>query len=221
MDISENSESIERIYIRRLPHIQTADKPIFLTWRLAFSIPQTIMEEMARRKKEFDQKIEKLSTDYKNMQLYQFNKEQFLHYDNKLADIRFPDLLKREEIAKAVIEALEYYQNKRYILLSYCIMPNHVHTVFQLQKESNGEIYSLAKITQNWKRYSAKQINNILNKEGSLWQAENYDHIIRNEKEFAFYIEYTLENPVKARLVNKWTDWKYSWLNPEIKLESY
>jgi len=93
-------------------------------------------------------------------------------------------------------------------------MPNHVHAVLQLNFDEKGGIVTLSKVTQNWKRYSARQINQLFNTEGTFWQPESYDHVIRNEQEYVHYIEYTLDNPVKARLVDKWDSWPYSWLNP-------
>jgi len=169
-------------------------------------------------KAEFEQSITDLSADYQEMQRYQYQIKQFKWYDAQLNDIALPDILKRKEAAESVREALEYYHNNRYELIAYCIMPNHVHVVVQLLMDEKGVLFPLSKITQNWKRYSARQINQLLQRSGSFWQAESYDHVIRNDKEFNQFILYTLENPVKAKLVDKWNDWQYSWLSPKIEM---
>jgi hypothetical protein len=61
---------------------------------------------------------------------------------------------------------------------------------------------------QSIKRISAKECNQILNRQGSFWQDESYDRWVRDEKELYFVIRYVLLNPVNAGLV---VDWKYSY----------
>ena len=46
---------------------------------------------------------------------------------------------------------------------------------------------------------------------GSFWQAESYDHVVRNG-ELERIISYVLENPVKAGLVEDWEQWPYTYL---------
>jgi len=216
MDNTDNSNEIT--YIRRLPHIQTANRPIFLTWRLAFNLPKAVLSEMKQMKADFENSIKELSKDYQNIQRFQYDIKQFKWYDTQLANPDLPDVLLQTNIANIVQEALEYYHETRYELLAYSVMPNHVHVLIQLLMVDKGIVYPLAKITQNWKRYSAKQINQLLEREGTFWQAESYDHVIRNEKEYGHFIQYILDNPVNAGLVTSWQDWKYTWLNPKIKL---
>ena len=47
-------------------------------------------------------------------------------------------------------------------------------------------------------------------KEG-FWDAESYDHFVRDDAELARIINYVLNNPVQAGLVKDWRDWKWSW----------
>ncbi|MCF7885747.1 MAG: transposase [Candidatus Marinimicrobia bacterium] len=95
-----------------------------------------------------------------------------------------------------------------YDLLCYCIMPNHVHVIFTLSEGEN----SLAKTMFSIKRYTAGEANKTLNREGQFWQHESYDHIIKNEKVLSNIINYVINNPVDAGLVEKWQDWEYSYL---------
>jgi hypothetical protein len=44
-----------------------------------------------------------------------------------------------------------------------------------------------------------------------------YDHVVRTEGEFSHYVGYTLDNPVKARLCNKWNEWRWSGCSEEIR----
>lgn len=53
---------------------------------------------------------------------------------------------------------------------------------------------------------SAWYSNKYLNKHGQFWERESFDIYIRNEKMFNNVITYILENPVKAKIVEKWDD---------------
>ena len=66
------------------------------------------------------------------------------------------------------------------------------------------------------KRYTARQANIILNREGNFWQHESYDHIVRNETELSNIIRYILMNPVKAGLVSDWREWQWNYCKFEI-----
>jgi putative transposase len=61
---------------------------------------------------------------------------------------------------------------------------------------------------QSLKRHTARQANILLGRKGAFWQDESYDRVIRDHDEYIRIVHYVLENPVKARLVSKWDDWK-------------
>jgi REP element-mobilizing transposase RayT len=61
---------------------------------------------------------------------------------------------------------------------------------------------------------SAIAINKQLKREGSLWQAESFDRLIREEKELYNIIKYVLLNSVNANLVSNWKDWKHTYCHP-------
>jgi REP element-mobilizing transposase RayT len=97
-------------------------------------------------------------------------------------------------------------------------MPNHVHVVFKMISK-NVDLHSdLAPILHSWKSFTAKRANEILRREGIFWQREYYDHVIRSDEEFGHYVNYTLQNPVKAGLCNNWTQWPWSGCSQEIKM---
>ena len=72
-------------------------------------------------------------------------------------------------------------------------MPNHVHVVV---RPIRG--YELPGILHSWKSFTAKQANKILNRGGQFWQHEYYDHLIRDENDFRYALEYVLSNPEHA-----------------------
>lgn len=125
----------------------------------------------------------------------------------------------KEKIAEIIVESLQFLNNKMFKLFSFCIMPNHVHILIKPLKKKDDSFHSLSEIMKLHKGFTANKINNIIGKKGQFWHHENYDHFIRNEKEFNNIIWYILRNPVKAGLCKKYYDWKYNWVCDELKEE--
>jgi len=114
------------------------------------------------------------------------------------------------EIAEFCKERIHFHDNKDYKLICYCVMPNHVHLVFELLNRDK----SVSALMHSIKRVSSYKSNIHLNHSGKFWQDESYDRLIRDEKELYFIIKYVLNNPVKAGLVEKWDEWKNTYCHP-------
>ena len=99
-------------------------------------------------------------------------------------------------------EALRFWHGKRYRLVAWCIMPNHVHIVCRLLPGHN-----LSEVVKSWKVYSAREANRILGRRGTIWRREYYDRLIREEGEFDRAVQYVMSNPERAGLKN----WKWVW----------
>jgi REP element-mobilizing transposase RayT len=135
-----------------------------------------------------------------------------------------PRWLVQPEIAEIVKEAMFYRDGKVFDLHAFCIMSNHLHVVLESLRTSGhqpdgdrSECHpSLSKIMQSLKRHTARQCNLILGREGAFWQDESYDHVIRDDEEYARIIWYVLENPVKAGLVANWNNWPWTYCRPGI-----
>ncbi|TAE11149.1 MAG: hypothetical protein EAZ95_13960 [Bacteroidetes bacterium] len=50
-------------------------------------------------------------------------------------------------------------------------------------------------------------------RQGTFWQEKSFDRIIRNDKELQNIINYTIQNPVKAGIVENRQDFPYSYLD--------
>ena len=90
-------------------------------------------------------------------------------------------------------------------------MPNHVHVVIQPfagKTTTAGTAVphsELSEILHSWKSFTSKEANKLLRRSGDFWQAEYYDHLIRDESDFRHAVRYVLDNPIKAGLRNwKW-----------------
>ena len=113
--------------------------------------------------------------------------------------------LKNVKIAQIVQDALLFWDNKKYKLLAWVIMPNHVHLLL-LPKEG----FKVSEILHSIKSFTANQANKILQRKGEFWQHESFDRFIRNYEHFERTVSYIENNPVKANLCEKSSDWKFS-----------
>jgi hypothetical protein len=69
----------------------------------------------------------------------------------------------------------------------------------------------IARLLQSVKGATARQANLILGRTGeAFWQAESYDHWVRNESEWRRIAAYIENNPVKAGLVPRAEDYRWS-----------
>ena len=186
---------------RNLPHFYKPNATYFITYRLYGTIPK---EKIAHLRYEQYEKKPAISKEER----YQQDKIFFNEYDKLLHNNRTINYLNNEKIVKIVKGSLHFYDQREIKLICYTVMPNHVHVLFHSLEGAR----SLDKIMQSIKGYSALEVNKIMQKNGKFWQAESYDHIVRNEDEFFRIINYILLNPVKAKLVEDWRDWKHSYL---------
>ena len=74
--------------------------------------------------------------------------------------------------------------------------------------------HELEELLASIKKYCARKINILIGKTGeSLWQAEPYDHIVRNLDELKFFRRYIAENPQKAGLrEGEYTHFRAAWM---------
>ena len=82
-------------------------------------------------------------------------------------------------------------------------MPNHLHFVAGLKSGS------LATILRSLKSHTAKQINILLERDGSFWQPQYHDHAVRKDEDLNEVVLYTLHNPVRAGLVKDFRDYSF------------
>ena len=147
-------------------------------------------------------KCEKLAGD---LSACEKEERRLLSLINKYEDAGYGScVLKDDNVAQIVHDAIFFYNNKKYNVISWCIMPNHVHVLIELI-----ENVSLSNILHSWRSFSSNEINKILNRTGRLWMPEYFDRFIRDNEHFNNVVNYIHNNPVKAGLVDDPT--KYKW----------
>ena len=188
---------------RSLPHWSQAAAITFVTWRLADSLPQAVLEQL-------DREIESLlgkegigSTSDYSSQIQRFPAKKRSLIQRKLFGVRdkfldrgFGDCqLAIRECASFVIKSLQHFDGERYFLTDAVVMPNHVHFLCAFKNET-----AMLKQCNEWKRFTARQINKLLSRSGEFWQVDQFDHLVRNAPSFDYFRDYIAENPRQAGL---------------------
>jgi REP element-mobilizing transposase RayT len=179
----------------RLPHRENKHAVYFVTFRLADSLPKTVLQQIEWERRDIVSTAPAMHRDLSpNEQkrlaaLFTDRVETYLDAASGSCN------LAKRPIANSVVQALRHFDDVRYRIFAWRIMPNHVHVIFQ-PLEANA----LAGILHSWKSYTAKEANRLLKRTGSFWQREYYDHLVRDEEDFGRIVRYVLENPRRAGL---------------------
>ena len=220
------AKNIKTYYRQNLPHIQPLGAAFFVTFRLKDSIPSVKLFQL---RKEYEASIANIQGESSALEkkfMCENRKRFFAAYDRLLDDAQAgPHYLKQPEIAQLVEKELHRFDGDFYDLVCYCIMSNHVHILIDTSLQvpegleyddfETMEFEPLQNIMKRIKGPTAIYANRLLNRSGKFWQRESYDHYVRNEKEFQNIITYILENPVKAKLVEEWKEYPFSYLRQD------
>ncbi|MGC1377865.1 MAG: transposase [Anaerolineales bacterium] len=210
-------------YQRNLPHWHPEGRMFFITFRLANSLPISVIRELEAERERGRQAIHaKFSGMQQKDELYKLDKKYFGQFDAWLDRCveESPRWLADEQVAQIVAEQIHALDGERYDLVTYCIMSNHAHiaidTAGHIFKPTHAGLtapYPLADTLKLLKGRTARYCNQALKRSGAFWQHESYDHVIRDQQEYERIIRYILNNPVKAGLVENWEEWKFTFLH--------
>jgi urease accessory protein len=181
-----------------LPHWDFADSVQAITFRLADSLPNSVIGEWKRELKaaisSSDEQISRRAQIelHRRISIY----EDAGHGSCLLGDARN---------AKLVQDILTKGHGSHYKLIDWCIMPNHVHVLIRLLDGT-----SLGKIIKHWKAPSAVLINESVGRTGAVWMADCYDRMVRGMDHLYQAKAYIRNNPVKAGLCEKAEEWEFS-----------
>ena len=93
------------------------------------------------------------------------------------------------------------------------ILPDHLHAIWSLSKIMMMPTRWML-IKSNFSRESPKQerinTSRLKKRERGIWQRGYWEHLIRDDNDFARHIDYIHFNPVKHGYVERAVDWQYS-----------
>ena len=159
---------------------------------------------------------------------YKFNNKEGIYFVS-FATVYWIDVFIRESYFELMIQALSFFRKERGMLIyGYCIMPSHVHLLFQAKKENpSALIRDLKKFTatnllnlirdnqqesrKEWLlwmfRRAAAKMSNV--KDYQFWQQDNHPIAIYSLSVFEEKLNYIHQNPVKSGFVDNAWEWKY------------
>ena len=112
--------------------------------------------------------------------------------------------LRDPRIATLVEQAICFHHGRRFELLAWVVMPNHVHALIQVGQTP------LMRIVQNWKSIAAVESNKLLGRTGRFWQPDYWDRHMRDTEQTVKAVRYIENNPMKANLCHIPEDWPFS-----------
>ena len=189
---------------RRLPHWSQAGTIAFITWRTNDSMPATVLRQWFGDR---DRWLRAHGIDPSRSNWHEMLKQldrrlltAFLEafwnrWQDALDDCHGTCVLRTRELAEIVAKSLWHFDDNRYIMLDFVVMPNHVHLLAAFPDED-----AMLAQCESWKHYTATHINRRLKRHGRFWQQDGFDHLVRNEDQLAYLRRYIANNPVKARL---------------------
>ena len=198
-----NPRGAMRIYYRNLPHWRQPGATYFLTFRLADSIPASVMEEMEaerllwiRNLNDANAKVggeisETLWEDYQA-----FLVRTMRRYESVMDACHGSCLLKHSVAREIVSNALLHFNGDRCEVHGFVVMPNHVHVAVRPLSDWQPE-----HLLHSWKSFTVHEINKRLGQSGDLWQDDTWDRIVRDAGHWFRVMRYLLRNPSRAKLL--------------------
>jgi REP element-mobilizing transposase RayT len=187
----------------RLPHWESDNATYFITFRLADSLPQPVLDRIIAEREDVLNRAKQKGRELTPSEREHLKRLGSVQIERYLDSGAGSCALRTREIATVVAETLMLFDEKRYRLFAWCTMPNHVHVVVTIFPADH-----LSAVLHSWKSYTAKAANRLLRTRGEFWQREYYDHLVRNEGEFDRAVKYVQENPARANLQN----WEWVWV---------
>lgn len=217
----------ERVTHGDLPHWYRPGCAHFVTYRLAGSIPASLLRRWRRERSAVIERPPPTGATLLEQRRLA-HRRFFAQYDECLDSSTTVRWLAEPRVAEIVRENLYHHHGTKYELLAWCVMPNHVHVLLQpfdqaettapeslaagsdLSDEVPDGSGPLAGIMHSLKSFTANRANEVLGRRGQFWQHESYDHWVRDLDELERIVEYVRRNPVRAGLCAEPRHWPFS-----------
>jgi len=112
---------------------------------------------------------------------------------------RFRNQLGLPEIAPGLLATVKHRQERNlWWPHLFLLMPDHLHALLSFPPCGKP----IDTIVSKWKEWTAKQF-------GIVWQSDFFEHRVRRDESRRQKADYTLENPVRRKLVARVEDWPF------------
>ncbi len=122
----------------------------------------------------------------------------------------------RPQARTIILNAWRHFHNARYELFAICVMPDHVHALFQPWPKNEAsrketKFWSLSDLMRSLKSFTAREINRAEEKVGPVWEKETFDCYIRSDRELAEKFHYILRNPWDVGVAKQNEEYPWIW----------
>lgn len=132
-------------------------------------------------------------------------------YHIMVRGINRQDLFEDDEDRQRFIETLELYKEKSgFRIYGYCMMSNHIHIILKEEKEPISLI--MKRISSSYVYYYNLKHGRC----GHLFQERFKSEVVENDSYFLTVLRYIHQNPIKANMVKKLKEYKWSSYNEYI-----
>ncbi len=112
-------------------------------------------------------------------------------------------------------------QRYPFVIDAMAVLPDHIHAVWTLPPGNADFSLRWRLIKSRFARALPKQerlsVVRIARNERGIWQRRFWEHLIRDEADYARHVEYCYVNPLKHRLVTRVCDWPYSSFHHDVR----
>jgi len=117
--------------------------------------------------------------------------------------------LAHPDCAELVVSSLVWAKQQGWWrILGFVVMPDHYHAIIGLRSARQ-----LSSVMESIDKFTARRLNQLLQRKGPFWQDGFYEHLVRDRKDYDDILAYVHSNPVEAGLADSPDVWEHSTAN--------
>ena len=136
-----------------------------------------------------------------------------------LADRRADHLTRHSDLLRDVIHRVKMAHP--FPIDAMVVLPDHIHTMWTLPEDDADYPMRWSLIKAGFSRGLAttERINDSRQskRERGVWQRRYWEHLIRDDRDYATHVDYMHINPVKHEYVIRAVDWPHSSIHQYIE----
>lgn len=127
---------------------------------------------------------------------------------------RYPNdlLVSHIDILRSEVRAVR--EKRLFAIDAWVVLPDHLHCVWTLPEGDDDFTNRWRLIKQGFSKAlpitERRSVVRMARGERGIWQRRFWEHVIRNDTDYAAHIDYCLINPFKHGHVQRVADWPYS-----------
>lgn len=190
---------------RYLPHWSQEGVAYNACWRLADSLPQSLLRQWRDEREIW---LANHARPWNAADEEEYHGRFTVRMEHWLDQGMGSCILRAIEVRAPLEASLGPREGAAHLPFSFVVMPNHVHLLAAI---ADGE--TIGGVIGKLKSWTTREINRVRGTHGPVWMDDYYDRIIRSERHFHRCITYFEDNPQEAKLKSH----EYTlWVDPAL-----